>query len=65
MEKTLNGWSAHAGIEVQPAPIALPNFWLGADYRYSSWRGTINDDRVSWAVNLVSVTASWQIPVGR
>jgi hypothetical protein len=65
MDKTLNGFSVHAGVEVQPAPIALPNFWLGADYRYSHWRGTIGDDRVSWAVNFASVTASWQFPVGR
>ena len=33
MSKTLNGWSAHTGLEVQPAPSSVPNLWLGVDYR--------------------------------
>jgi hypothetical protein len=64
MDKTLNGWSAHTGIEVQPAPLSVPNFWVGFDYRYSYWRGTIGDDAVSGGVHFFSATASYQFAAG-
>lgn len=64
MDKTLNGWSAHTGIEVQPAPLSVPNFWIGFDYRYSYWRGTIGDDAVSGGVHFFSATASYQFAAG-
>jgi len=64
MSKTLDGWSAHAGIEVQPAPYAVPNLWIGVDYRYSYWRGTIGEDAVSGGVHFVSAAVSYQFPAG-
>jgi hypothetical protein len=65
MTKTLNGWTAHTGFEVQPAPMSVPNLWVGFDYRYSHFSGTIGDDPVSGTVHVFSATASYQIPVGR
>lgn len=65
MDLTLNGWSAHAGLEVQPAPQSVPNLWLGLDYRYSYFSGTIGVDPVSGGLHFVSATLSYQIPVGR
>jgi hypothetical protein len=64
MDKILNGWSAHTGIEFQPAPMSAPNLWVGVDYRYSYWRGTIGDDAVSGGVHFVSATASYQFHPG-
>jgi hypothetical protein len=65
MTKTLNGWTAHAGFEIQPAPMTWPNVWVGFDYRYSYSSGTIGDDPVSGGMHFFSATASYQIPVGR
>jgi hypothetical protein len=64
MGKTLDGWSAHTGIEFQPAPTSAPNLLLGIDYRYAYWSGNINDDHVSGRLNLISATASWQFSAG-
>ena len=64
MDLTLNGWSVHAGLEVQPAPQSVPNLWLGLDYRYSYFSGTIGVDPVSGGLHFVSATLSYQIPVG-
>ena len=65
MSKTLNGWSAHTGFDAQVAPVSLPNLWVGFDYRYSYWRGTIGDDPVRGGVHFFSATASYQFPVAR
>jgi hypothetical protein len=65
MDLTLNGWSAHAGFEVQPAPQAVPNLWFGLDYRYSYFSGTIGVDPVSGGLHFVSATLSYQFPAAR
>jgi Outer membrane protein beta-barrel domain len=65
MSKTLNGWTAHGGIEFQPAPVSIPNLWFGVDYRYSRWSGNVDGDPVSAGIHMISGTASFQIPVGR
>ena len=65
MSKTLNGWSVHTGVEVQPAPSSVPNLWLGVDYRYSYWSGTVGVDPVSAGLHFVSLTLSYQFPSGR
>jgi hypothetical protein len=64
MSKTLDGWSAHTGFEVQLAPQSAPNWWLGFDYRYSHVSGDINGDPVSATLHLFSVTASYQFSLG-
>jgi len=65
MTRVLDGWTVHTGFEVQPAPMSVPNLWVGFDYRYSRFDGTIVDDRVSGRINFFAATVSYQIPVGR
>lgn len=65
MSKTLDGWSAHTGIEFQLAPAAAPNWWMGVDYRYSHVCGDIGGDPVGSDIHLVSVTASYQFSIGK
>jgi hypothetical protein len=63
MNLTLNGWSVHAGLQVQPAPQSVPNLWIGLDYRYSELHGTIDVDPVSGGLHFISATMSYQFPV--
>ena len=65
MSKTLNGWTVRTGVEFQPAPMAVPNLWLGFNYRFARFDGTIEDDRVSGRLNFFSATLIYEIPVGR